>query len=227
MEKKEGLCWAPCLHACPLPGGILGTSRKQEALALICWILKRNTLLSRHPQGTLTLHISTETRILLPFGMGRPIQEPRSRPDSSPHPPFILPPVAHPTFQRCFSVYSKWRVISLSRVGADMESRRPSPSPGGLRSSPTHFAYKAQSPLPDSTAPRSWAPPPSSTVVQRYSSVTCMQTLLGVRCKETTAQQKTFNQKVVLPESCSPSVPRVAERISLLFSCLSCQVGGH
>lgn len=51
--EGEGSLLATYLHACPLPAGILGTSRKWEALALICWFLKRNTLLSRHPQDAL------------------------------------------------------------------------------------------------------------------------------------------------------------------------------
>lgn len=193
--EGEGSLLATYLHACPLPAGILGTSRKWEALALICWFLKRNTLLSRHPQDALDFTHFIRDLDSPPLWNG----------PTDPGAPTVLPtpphtPLAHPTFQLCFSVYSLWRVIFLSRVGTDVESKRPSPSPGGLCST------KPRSPLPASAASHSRAPPPRNTTVQWCSNVMCVQTLLGIRCKETTVQQKTFNQKVVLSESCSPSV---------------------
>lgn len=56
-----------------------GPSRKQEALALIYWVLRRNSTFQMS-QRYCRLHVSAETRILFPLGMGCPSQEPRSPP---------------------------------------------------------------------------------------------------------------------------------------------------
>lgn len=98
MEKEEGLCWATYLHACPLSAGILGTSRKREALALICWVLKRNTLLSRCPQGTLDFTHFNRDLDSPPLWNGPPDPGAPQSPRLLPSTPFHSSPSCSPNF---------------------------------------------------------------------------------------------------------------------------------
>lgn len=69
-------------------------------------------------------------------------RSPTVLPDSSPLSSF--PPRCSPNFSALLlSIFQMEGDFSLSRIGADVETGRPSPSPGGLGSSPAYFAYEA------------------------------------------------------------------------------------